>query len=175
VRSRKHFRDKHCIIVATLRLATGDTDVRTSIWEHHFTLSSIWDVGYRLCIAWLYTNNFAGIKLNRNYIWEYKKNNLNITDLEWPYFRLKIRKKYLSLWGASCCVTYICYINIPHKNCTYMIRKRNLTTSLLFQKISLHVSYSTAIRDTGYLQQYLQYSSYLTRSTLRLHKVELSP
>jgi hypothetical protein len=36
--------------------------------------------------------------------------------------------------GASCCVTYICYINILHKNYTYVIRKRNLTTSLLFQK-----------------------------------------
>jgi hypothetical protein len=40
----------------------------------------------------------------------------------------------LSLWGASCCVTYICYINILHNNYTYVIRKRNLTTYLLFQK-----------------------------------------
>jgi hypothetical protein len=40
---------------------------------------------------------------------------------------------FLSLWGASCCVTYIYYINIQHKNYTYVIRKRNLTTFLLFQ------------------------------------------
>jgi hypothetical protein len=31
------------------------------------------------------------------------------------------------------------------------------------------------LRDTGYLKQYLQFSSYFTGSTLRLYKVKLSP
>jgi hypothetical protein len=46
----------------------------------------------------------------------------------------KVRQTTLSLWGASCCVTYIWYINILHKNYTYVICKHNLITSLLFQK-----------------------------------------
>jgi hypothetical protein len=54
-------------------------------------------------------------------------------------YNTSIQSHFLSLWGASCCVTYICYtrINILQKNYTYAIRKRNLTTSLLFQKIVL--------------------------------------
>jgi hypothetical protein len=40
-------------------------------------------------------------------------------------YNMQMKLDTLSLWGASCCVTYICYINILRKNYTYVIRKRN--------------------------------------------------
>jgi hypothetical protein len=42
----------------------------------------------------------------------------------------------LSLWGASCCVTYIYYISIQHKKPYICDPQRQLTTSLLFQNLT---------------------------------------
>jgi hypothetical protein len=46
----------------------------------------------------------------------------------WPIF---LFRHFRSSVVSTC---YTCYINILHKNYTYVIRKRNLTTSSLFQK-----------------------------------------
>jgi hypothetical protein len=61
----------------------------------------------------------------------------------------------LSLWGASCCVTYICYINILHKN--YTCDPQTQLNFFTLPKISLHVS-----APTGHLQVIFWKISYST-------------
>jgi hypothetical protein len=67
--------------------------------------------------------------------------------------------EHISLLKTDCSVPndHINTVNILHKNYTYVIRKRNLTTSLLFQKIVYYIFRPLGPSSSDIFEDFLLY------------------